>query len=234
MKNLRKLLNKKGFTLIELLIAVAIFAILMGALGTLVQPMSNLMTDIRKDTRIDTVIGNVGDYIRRSTDSTNKIEVWKRGDLESAGYSVIENFCGDLEAECVFCFFSPPPGGICAHWITRALYLDDDGVLFDLGVVTGLSSAADVTALITDGNKAFFDSYYNNKVLSESFGIIGGGRGLGITMNAIDSVSGENVTSEKTTSFVFVNPGCKASIVSAGDELDNAGGLVILYAGYRV
>ncbi|MCL2018191.1 MAG: prepilin-type N-terminal cleavage/methylation domain-containing protein [Oscillospiraceae bacterium] len=86
LRYLYKLKNKKGFTMIELLVAVAVFGILVTLMAALVGPISGLIMGARRDTRIDAIVDNIGDYIKKSTDIATRVEIldWQTLQLQTS------------------------------------------------------------------------------------------------------------------------------------------------------
>jgi len=273
LKYLHKLKSKKGFTMVELLISIGIFAILLAVMSSLIRPVNKIITETRRDARMDNAVETIGHYIKKSTDVASRVEVFDRNAFTTGGAgsafadtdeadAFLANFshcqrhsytqyncavvtcapaclspsfhacvpCPNLSACTLTCATGhcpPLPSALNDPFLCTisthspcvdaectatkehelfALYLDEDGALYDFGRVEGLDFAALSTLIInaaTNGTNVFTPFYYNRCTIDYAFQTLPSG-GLKIDINVLRNDN--PVTRGRSTNFNYLSP----------------------------
>jgi prepilin-type N-terminal cleavage/methylation domain-containing protein len=210
-----KLRHKKGFTLVELLVSVGVIGFLMIAMAALFQPVSNMVFGTRRDARMDSILTSIGDYVRKSTDVSEVIGIYRFNSDPAEPESV------ELD-EALNIFYADGRGYV------YALYFCNSGRLFDLGNIESLD-IEDFDSLVDEffadtpiaiqnlQDKAVFnEDYYNNSAILKHRFWKFSERGLRIAHNAYRATNGDVLTNEigtgqritrqGITTFNFIHP----------------------------
>ena len=247
----KRLHGKKGFTVVELLVAMIVFSLLMLAVMMLFNPAITAITGTRRNTRADTIAEAPGDYIKRVTDTTERLGIYKLGDLNS-GTACFVKGCDHLSGTCsndFLHFFDSTPSPTLnpmGHQI-NALFISQrgnfnananlcvcnpavagtpGGRIRDLGTV---NSVADITGAIANDNFIFLEPFYDNLFLTMTFTSLNGGLTIATDLqrcnHRVAAPRFDAATRTRISSFVFMRQGVNTEL-SPG-SLDLNGGVLV-------